>query len=199
MSYRKNKIKRERLRLADSDISADSAISSVNGNLLEKYTQARGNVSSVFSKRNKFPLALDIIISVLLILLVIAIVVGGYFLMKRFDDSYDSKDIEYVLLIDISEIDGVNKGDNLYVDKDGSAIYFGRVTEIDDKVIVTGKDETVDYVLVTLHATVQYRDDDGYSLDGERIAIGKEISARVDDDTFSGEIVRLSVRKDTDN
>ncbi len=198
MAYRKRR-ERERLKLADNDISADSGVSSVNNNLLEKYTQARGNVSSVFSKKSKFPLALDIIISVLLVLLVAAIVAGACLIVARFDDSYDSKDIEYELLIDRAEIDDIQKGVNLYVDKNGSAIYFGRVVDINERVVVTGKEQDADYVIVTLHATVQYRDDEGYSLAGEKIAVGREISARINNDTFNGEIINLLILRDQEN
>lgn len=198
MAFRKRR-ERERLRLADNEISAESGISSVNNNLLEKYTMARGNVSSVFSKKTKFPIALDIIISILLVLLVVAIVAGACFIVARFNDAHDSRNIEYQLLIERSEIDDITKGENLYVDKDGSAIYFGRVVDVNDRVVVTGKEQNADYVIVTLHATVQYRDDEGYSIGSERIAVGREISARIDSDTFKCEIISLVILRDQEN
>ena len=194
MSYRKNRKITEKLKHEDSDISVDANVLSANSNLIEKYSKARGNVGSVFSKKNKFPLGLDIFVSVLLIALVAALVVGAYFLIDRFNDSYDDQQIEYVLLVDKALVTNVLNGDNLYVDKDGSAIYFGRVSNIDKNVVVYNEKDGGEYVLLTVHADVLYRDNEGYNLEGIKIAVGRSLTARVGGNVFEGEIISLTKR-----
>ena len=124
MSNRKNKDKsQERLKQADREKSSDSAFTKVNNDFVEKYSKVRGNVSSVFTKKSKFPIGLDIFISILLILVVAALVVGAYFLIIKFDDAYDNATVEYVLLVDKSQAEGIVKGDNVYIDRYGSALW----------------------------------------------------------------------------
>lgn len=195
MSNRKNKDKsQERLKQADREKSSDSAFTKVNNDFVEKYSKVRGNVSSVFTKKSKFPIGLDIFISILLILVVAALVVGAYFLIIKFDDAYDNATVEYVLLVDKSQAEGIVKGDNVYIDRYGSAVYLGNIIEVDDKVEVASAEET-SYVLVKIHADAQYRDDEGYSIDDEKIAVGRSMSVRVKDKALMGEIVDLSVLK----
>ena len=128
MPNRKNKDKiDEKLVNADREKSADSSRASVKNDFVEKYTKARGSVSSVFTKKSKFPIGLDIFISFLLIVIVAALVVGAYFLIIKFDDAHENATIEYVLLVDKQSAQGLEKGNNVYMDKYGSTIYFGNV------------------------------------------------------------------------
>ena len=195
MSNRKNKDEsQERLKQADREKSSDSAFTKVNNDFVEKYSKVRGNVSSVFTKKSKFPIGLDIFISILLILVVAALVVGAYFLIIKFDDAYDNATVEYVLLVDKSQAEGIVKGDNVYIDRYGSAVYLGNIIEVDDKVEVASAEET-SYVLVKIYADAQYRDDEGYSIDDEKIAVGRSMNVRVKNMAILCEIVDLSVLK----
>ncbi len=195
MSNRKNKDEsQERLKQADREKSSDSAFTKVNNDFVEKYSKVRGNVSSVFTKKSKFPIGLDIFISILLILVVAALVVGAYFLIIKFDDAYDNATVEYVLLVDKSQAEGIVKGDNVYIDRYGSAVYLGNIIEVDDKVEVASAEET-SYVLVKIHADAQYRDDEGYSIDDEKIAVGRSMNVRVKNMAILCDIVDLSVLK----
>ncbi len=195
MSNKKNKEKiKERLGRSDNDKSAGTAFSSVNNNLFEKYTKARGNVSSVFAKKSKFPIGLDIFISVLLVLIVAALVVGAYFLIIRFDDAYDNETVEYVLLVEKNQIEGAEKGNDIYVDKDGAVIFCGSIVNIEDSnFTLENSDVNIEYALVTVRADVQFRDDEGFSIDEEKIAVGRTMTVRVKDTTFTCDIVELTV------
>ena len=195
MSNRKNKDKvQERLKLADREKSADSALSKANSDFAEKYSKVRGNVSSVFTKKSKFPLGLDIFISIFLILVVAALVVGAYFLIVKFDDAYDNATIEYVILVDKNQTEGIVKGDNVYIDRYGSLVYLGNIMEINEKVEVTSGSDA-QYLAIKVYADARYRDDEGYNIDDEKIAVGRSLSVKVKNHTLTGEIIELSVLK----
>ncbi len=194
MSNKRNKEKiKDKLRRADSERSADVLSSSVNSSFIEKYTKARGNVSSVFSKKNKFPIGLDIFISVLLIVIVAALVVGAYFLIIKFDDAYDNATIEYTLLVPLEQTEGIQKGNNVYIDRSGSVVYIGSVIEVNRDVSVSNVNSAVtEYVTVTVRADALYRDDEGYNIDDEKIAVGRAISVRINNRALLCEIIGLS-------
>lgn len=195
MSNRKNKEKlQERLKRVDVEKSGDSSISTTNNDFIEKYSKVRGDVSSMFNKKSKFPIGLDIFISLLLILVVVSLVIGAYFLIIKFDDAYDNATIEYVLLVDKKQAYGVIKGDNIYIERYGSVVYLGNIVEVDENVEVSSSKEGANqYVAIKVHADAQYRDDEGYSIDEEKIAVGRELSVRVKSKAFSCEIVELYV------
>lgn len=197
MSNRKNKDKiQEKLKQADKDKSTDSGFSAVSNNFAEKYSKVRGNVSSVFTKKSKFPIGLDIFISLLLILVVAALVVGAYFLIIKFDDAYDNATVEYVLLVDKTQAEGVVRGDNVYIDRYGSVVYLGSIIDVNENVEVSsGLENSPQYVAITVHADAQYRDDEGYNIDEEKIAVGRAITVRVRSNTLACEIIDLSVLK----
>ena len=48
--------------------------------------------------------------------------------------------------------------------------------------------------MVTVIASVQYREDEGYTIEGNTIAVGKALVARIGNMTFDSEIVGLTVR-----
>ena len=196
MSNKKNNEKlHENLIRADKEKSADSNSSAANNNFIEKYTKTRGNISSVVTKKKKFPIFLDIIISFILVLLVAALVAGTYYLIIRFDDSYDNATVEYVLLVDSSVLEGLQKGDNIYIDKSGSVIYLGNIIDINNNISVDNPYAATQYVALTVRADVRYRDDEGYNIDDEKIAVGRSIRVRINNNALNGEIVELTVIK----
>lgn len=197
MSNRKNKDKvQEKLISADREKSSDAARSSVNNDFVEKYTKARGSVSSVFTKKSKFPIGLDIFISILLIAIVAALVVGAYFLIIKFDDSHDNAVVEYVLLVDKAQVEGIEKGNNAYIDRNGSVVYFGNIIDINDNIVVANENVAVtEFVAITVRADAQYRDDEGYTINGEKIAVGRSISLHIKDRALACEIIELAAAK----
>jgi hypothetical protein len=127
-----------------------------------------------------------------LIVLVAAIVVGAYFLIIKFDDAHENATIEYVLLVDKAYAQDLEKGSNVYMEKYGSVVYLGNIVDINDKIEVDNGTET-EYVSVTVRADVQYRDDEGYMIDDEKIAVGRTLSVRVKSVAFMCDIVELTV------
>ena len=200
MSNKKNNENLQgKLTHADKERSADANSSAVNNSFIEKYTKTRGNVSSVFTKKKKFPIVLDILISLVLVLIVAALVVGAYFLIIRFNDSYDNATVEYVLLVDREVLDGLSKGDNVYVDKAETVVYLGNVVDIDKEVSVSNLNTTAKLVALTIRADVQYRNDEGYNIDGEKIAVGRNITIRINNKVLPSEIVELVIIEDVNN
>ena len=200
MSNKKNNEKlQEKLVHADKDKSADSKNSAANNSFIEKYTKTRGNVSSVLTKKKKFPIVLDILISLILVLIVAGLVVGAYFLIIRFDDSYDNAIAEYVLLVENGDVEGLSKGDNVYIDKSGSVVYLGNVIEIDKEVSVNNSNVTSKLIAITVRADVQYRNEEGYNIDGEKIAVCRNIAIRINNKVLLGDIVELVIIEDTNN
>ena len=191
MSNRKNKDNAsEKLKQVDRVRSTDSSHTSKNNDFVEKYTKARGSVSSVFTKKSKFPIGLDIFISLLLVVLVAALVVGAYFLIVRFNDSHDNATIEYVMLADKASVEGVEKGNNVYTESNGSVNYLGSVIDINENIAVASESS---FVAITVRVDAQYRDDEGYKVNDEKIAVGRTICVCVGDSKFNGDIIELSI------
>ena len=191
MSNRKNKDNAsEKLKQADRVRSTDSSHTSKNNDFVEKYTKARGSVSSVFTKKSKVPIGLDIFISLLLVVLVAALVVGAYFLIVRFNDSHDNATIEYVMLADKASVEGVEKGNNVYTESNGSVNYLGSVIDINENIAVASESS---FVAITVRVDAQYRDDEGYKVNDEKIAVGRTICVCVGDSKFNGDIIELSI------
>lgn len=183
------------LKHADKDkfsgkhISADSLD---KGDFLinEIKDKGRQNKKSADKKRS-VPLALDIIIAIAIILVVAALIVGAYFVFKNYADSYKDVDIEYTLLI----LDGVDLADRealkdkeIYLDCDGNTYYFGSITDI---VLLEAVDGSTQ---ITLDVSVssKYRRGEGFSVDGNRIAVGAEYSLRVEESGFDATVVEMS-------
>ena len=134
----------------------------------------------------------------MLVVLVAALVVGASFLIIRFDDSYDNATVEYVVIVDKSVAEGLSKGDNVYIDKPGSVIYMGNVIDIHKDISVERPDVIADgYVALTIRASVQYRDGEGYNIDGEKIAVGRDMTIRINNSISTCEIVELVIIEDT--
>ena len=158
--------------------------------------KGRGNINAIFKKKKKFPLALDIIIAVLAIAIVAGAILGAYFAFVYFADDSEEMTVEYVILAKKNSSTNINKGNDVYFDNEGKTYYFGNVIDISDDVGVNGVSNplgiTVEYMLVTVRATVNYRNDDGYSINEQKIAVGKDITFRAGQNSYSGTIVELN-------
>ena len=158
--------------------------------------KGRGNINAIFKKKKKFPLALDIIIAVLAIAIVAGAILGAYFAFVYFADDSEEMTVEYVILAKKNSSTNINKGNDVYFDNEGKTYYFGNVIDISDDVGVNGVSNplgiTVESMLVTVRATVNYRNDDGYSINEQKIAVGKDITFRAGQNSYSGTIVELN-------
>ena len=189
------------LKFADSEkLSDESSVKkTVGAEFLKKENKlnekGRGNVNEIFKKKNRFPLALDIIIAVLAVAIVVGAVFGAYYAFVYFSDDSEEVTIEYLILTSKDDSGAVAKGKDVYFDSD-KTYYMGSIVDVDANVDVKGDENPfnvdIDYVVVRVRATVEYRSDEGYSIHDEKIAVGKDITLRTDEYVYSGTLVGLS-------
>lgn len=189
------------LKSADSErLSDESSVKKTAGaEFLKKENKlnekGRGNVNDIFKKKNSFPLALDIIIAVLAVAIVVGAVFGAYYAFVYFSDDSEEITVEYLILTVKDDNSAIAKGKDVYFDGD-KTYYMGRIVNVDANVDVKGDENPfnveIDYVVVRVRATVEYRSDEGYSIHGEKIAVGKDITVRTDEYVYSGTLVGLS-------
>ena len=121
--------------------------------------------------KKKLPLAVDIIAGVLMILIVIGVVVGSYMLFRYYSNDYDSKNVTYSIVIPATQEPEQYKKlvkQDVYYETTDNSIYFGKIVKVE---ILEGE---TDLVLISVSATVKYRDGEGYSMGDKRLAVGSE-------------------------
>ncbi len=177
-------------------------IDKFGGNQLSKDSLGKGdfliNEIKEKSKQNKkatdkkrsVPLALDIIIALVIVLVVAALIVGAYFVFKNYNDSYKDANIQYTLLI--SDTDAISdssslKDKELYLDCDGNTYYFGKITNI---TLLSDEDGSTQ-ITVDVSVSTKYRRGEGYSVDGNKIAVGAEYCLRVGESVFDATVVEM--------
>ena len=155
----------------------------------EKKSKNKHNKKNTDKKRS-VPLALDIIIAFVIILLVAGLIIGAYFVFKNYADSYKDSDIQYTLLMsDIAEEDPSElKDKEIYFDFEGNTYYFGKITNVS---VMDGADGSIQITADVSVATKQ-RKGEGFSIDGNKIAVGAEYSLRVGETVFDATIVEMS-------
>ena len=159
--------------------------------------KGRGNINAIFKRKKKFPLALDIIIAILAIAIVAGAIFGAYFAFVYFSDDSEEVTVEYAILVSSKNGSAnISKGNDIYFDNEGKTYYFGSVVNLSGDVYVEGVSNPlgiqVEYMLVYVRATVNYRDDDGFSVNDQKIAVGKDITFRAGQNSYSGTIVELN-------
>ena len=148
----------------------------------------------------------DILIIFVIVALIGALIVGISLRNILFGDKKDdTKMIEYVILfsgIDESLADTVRLGDEVYTD-DGMT-YLGQISaevEVDTYSVVGYKDGTAQMMpypdkvnlTVTIRVDASYSDDNGYSVDGNRIALGRNYKVRFPGLLAEGECISIGV------
>jgi hypothetical protein len=133
----------------------------------------------------------DIIIAILLLAIVAAVIMGGYFALRYFTIDYDSVNIEYSILV---ESDNVKQyadlaGKHIYMDVDGNTLYMGKISEVDIY-------ENDGAVVVTVEFEAKYKSEEGYFAEDYKIAVSKKLDVRTDSMKISGKIVELQKRGD---
>ncbi len=145
----------------------------------------------------------------ILIILVVVGVVGALVAGISFRDvifgsqENESKTVEYVVLfsgIDENLADTIKMGDKVY-SEDGS-VYLGQISsevEVDDHYVVGYKDGAPTMkpypgkvnLTVTVKVSADYSEGDGYSVDGNRIALGKSYLMRFSGLLAEGECINI--------
>ncbi|MBE6684169.1 MAG: hypothetical protein E7592_00785 [Ruminococcaceae bacterium] len=138
--------------------------------------------------RKKLPLAVDIIITLLMLALIVGVIVGAYYLFRYFSTDYESVNIEYSFAISCEENAAeyqkvLNK--ELYFDIDGSTVYFGKI-----KSISVSEDNTL--AVLTVEVTAIHKADAGYYLGENRVAVGSDYTLRIEDQKIDGTVVELT-------
>ena len=131
--------------------------------------------SSKRAARKKLPIAIDIIVALLFVALFAGVIVGAYFALTSFSRDYESVNVEYTILIPSADESAYSSvaSKPLYMEKNGSVEYFGKVK--------SAKYSVEDGAwLVTVAATVRYKDGEGYSIGQNRLAVGQSLSLRTD-------------------
>ena len=194
------------LRQADSEKSdsINSLLSAANGaDFLQKEKRMREKERgiTVVTKVSKTEISpvLDVLISLLLLLFIAAIIAGAYFAFRYFSNDYEERTVVYYFLTDIdpgmtAEESGL-KGEDVYYDIEGTTLFFGTVTGIQDGIEVTESSETgydvKSGVIIKIRANAKFRDGEGYTLDDSRLAIGSRYTLRCNGHEYSGSVVEL--------
>lgn len=135
-------------------------------------------VGSSVKVKKKLPVALDIIAGILMLVLVLAVIVGSYFLFRYFSNDYDGVDVEYKVSLSVNGgLDTyqslVNK--ELFMDVTDDSVYFGKITAV-ETIKDPGDQEGNNggKVILTVQAGVKHRDGEGYSIGNSRLAVGSK-------------------------
>lgn len=175
------------LKGADSEKSSGTILQ-FSGIDLSKARKGEDNaLKGKPTARKRLPIAIDIIVALLFVAIFAGVIVGAYFAFRSFARDYESVNVEYTVLVpsdDESALASV-ASQSLYMDKDGSVEYFGKV-----KSAVYSPENGA--WLVTVSATVSYKDGEGYSVGKNRLAVGQSLSLRTESGTkLSGTVVEL--------
>lgn len=189
----------------------NSALSSSKADFIRRERRfrekERGYVStqnSTFEQRTirRIPIALDIFVTLLSLLLVAGIVFGVYFAFVYFSSDYDEKSVEYLFLTveldDYTVPDAesiINRGDDIYYDSDGKTSFFGTVSSLDEYEVISydesGEQRRDVRTVIRVNADTKYRSGDGYSIDDCRIGVGKEYVLRIGNVEIEGYISEI--------
>ena len=171
--------------------STDSGVS-----ILHSTVAGKKKISEIFSGsdgsgvkvRKKLPVAVDIIVGVIMILLVVGVIVGSYMLFRYYSNDYDSVDVTYTALYKPDEGSDPKdlKGKELYLDTAGNTVYFGKITGVSYEEGNTGK------VKLIVSVSARYRQGEGYSLGDSRLAVGASFNLRCVDQAVAVAIVTLN-------
>ena len=151
-------------------------------------------VGAAKRKRGKrLPLVLDVVAAVLLVAIVVGVAVGAYHLFRFYTDDYEGVEVEYTFILVSERVWEMNyralRNKGLYLDTGDNTIYFGSVVGAD--IVALEDDPGAGMLTLTVRANVKYKADEGYSIEGNRIAVGSEYRLRSETLTIDGAIVEL--------
>ena len=187
---RESNLKREDSRRLPSGMGISVWHNTVSGRKKLSEIASDGEVSNI-RVRKKLPLAVDIIVGVIMLLIVIAVIVVSYMLFRYYSNDYETVDVTYTAVISGEGIDDAVqelKGKELYMDASGNTVYFGKITDVRAENGNTGK------IIITVSVAASYRSGEGYSLGNSRIAVGSSFNLRYLEKTVAVSVVELAVR-----
>lgn len=174
------------LKGADAEKSSGTVLQ-LSGLDLGKSRKSDSNpLAGKQTARKRLPIVIDIIIALLFVALFAGAIVGAYFAFRSFAVDFESVDVEYTMLVAADEDELAAVADQLlYMDVNGSVEYFGKI-----------KSATYSSAngawLVTVSATVKYKEGEGYAVGNQRLAVGQSLSLRTENGrAISGTVVEL--------
>ena len=184
-NYSKDDINAD-LKSADSEKNPESALPHLNSDLFGSRAKAASAFKPKKVARKKLPLAVDIIISLLMIAIALGVVGGTYFLFRYFTVDYESVNVEYTLLVESADAESysgvLNK--HVYMDVDGNTVYFGKIVSVEVY-------EEQGAVLLNVALSAKYKSEEGYFADNSKIAVGSSYNLRTETVKINGTVVEL--------
>lgn len=168
------------LKNADSEKSG-GIINPLAGSLPKTRKGEYETLKRVGQARKRLPVVVDIIIAILMLAMIAGVFVGAFYLFRYFTVDYDTVNVEYTVVLDNVTV-GKLKNENVYCDINGSTVYFGKIKSA----AVDGNGNTVLLIAVT----VKYKEDEGYFIGEERLAVGSRYALRTEQGTaLTGTVV----------
>ena len=137
--------------------------------------------------RKRLPIVVDIIIALLFVAIFAGLIVGAFYAFRIFAVDFESVNVEYTVFVPNEQYEnyaGIEHQIVYFENEDnGSVEYFGKVKSVSAH---------SDGVLISVAATVSYREGDGYSIGEHRLAVGKSFDLRTEYGLgFSGTVVDI--------
>ena len=180
----------QKLKKADArKMSGEEAAPTVSEMLGGKKTRGAVMAPISVAKKKGLPIVVDIVVGVVMLALVAAIIVGAYLLFKYYSNEQMGVGVEYTVVCsgdDLASFASLSNGE-LYVDADGSSLFFGKVKSIKQ----AGNDDQKQFVIKIKLDGVAYKEGEGYLVSGQRLAVGSELALRCGEMTIEGTVVEL--------
>lgn len=174
------------LKSVDAEKNSDGSLLHLNSEIFASRAKAATAFKPKKVARKKMPIAVDIIISILMIAIALGVVGGTYFLFRYFTVDYESVSIEYTLLVENADTESyggiLNK--HVYMDVDGNTVYFGKIIGVETY-------EKDGAVLLNIALNAKYKSEEGYFAENSKISVGSSYSLRTDSKNISGTLVDL--------
>ncbi|MBQ8408972.1 MAG: hypothetical protein IJY39_08925 [Clostridia bacterium] len=182
------------LRQADSEKSFGApAQNPITESVGVKIGDSIGGATKAKKKAGRLPVIVDIITGILLLVVVIGIFVGAYYLFRYYADDYEGVDVEYTFICVSEEAGEINyrtlRNKELYLDTADNTLYFGDVVSAELYDLQNEAGEMM--LVVVVEANVKYKSGEGYTVNDCKIAVGSEYTLRSGNVEISGTIVEL--------
>ena len=193
MSDNKNfDTKENKLKKADSKKSAGYDESSVGVTELlggKKAREASDMAPVAIKTKKKLPLAVDIIVGIIMIALVIGVIAGAYMLFRYFSNDYEGVSVEYTVVFEGEDLTPYlsMKSKDVYIDTEDNTLYFGKITETK----IAQRDGAEQMIMKIVCSDVRFKNGEGYTVSGKRLAVGSSFDLRCGEKTVSVTVTEL--------
>lgn len=152
-----------------------------------------GSSARAKKKEGRVPVIIDIITGVVLLAVVVAISFGAVSLFRYYTDDYEGVSVEYTYICIAEDLEEMHsralRNKSLYCDTDDNTLYFGNV--VSAELYDLDNDSNEKMLVVVVHANLKFKDDEGYFVNDEKIAVGSEYQLRSENVVVDGTIVEL--------